>query len=64
MGRPKKPTRMSIKIDPDLLKFFKTYCKERQDTMSGYIKRHIDQLRRESESEQSQGLPDHDRGEA
>lgn len=51
MSSPKNTTRMSIKIDPDLLQFFKEYCQDRQDTMSGYIKRHIDQLRREEEAE-------------
>lgn len=54
MGRPKKPTRMSIKIDPDLLKFFKEYCNARQDTMSGHIKRHIDELKRQEDIRQKE----------
>jgi hypothetical protein len=51
MGRPKKEARLTIKIDPDLLKFFKQWCKENQDTMSGYVKRHILAVKREYEAQ-------------
>jgi len=51
MARPKKENRLTIKIDSDLLNFFRRYCKDRQDTMSGHIKRHIDSLRRQEEAD-------------
>lgn len=52
MGRPEKHVRMSIKIDPDLLQFFKKWCHENQDNMSAYIKRHILHIKKQYEAEQ------------
>jgi hypothetical protein len=50
MGRPKKEGRLTVKIDKDLLTFFSTWCHENQDTMSGYIKRHILDIKRKAEA--------------